>query len=43
MTEVEYLRSMRTMSADDVDRVTAMHDLDDFTPAERLSNDEASK
>ena len=34
--DVEDLRRARTLPQEEVDRITARHDLDDFTPDERL-------
>lgn len=33
----EYLRSVRTLTEEQVNEITAEHDHDDWTPAERLS------
>lgn len=37
MTMTEYLRSQRTTTQEDVDKVTRKHDVDDFKPSERLA------
>ena len=37
MTMEEYLRTVRTLSAAEVDRRTAEHDAEDLRPSERLS------
>lgn len=42
MTLAEYLRDQRTLSQEEVDRRTAVHDSEDLRPEERIAFDTGS-